>query len=271
VSEQTLAVALVLRGTAGMVWVGDRNFGLWRLARAAVQTRSHVLVRLTESRARQLLGRALSAGLDEAVCWTPSRHDQCDPGLERLPVDGRLLTWAIQRPGFRAHTLYLFTSLADAALYPAAALAALYGVRWHVELNLRYLKTQMKLAQLEVKSARLGLQQWYAGLLAYNLIRGVMLWAGATAGVSPLQLSFAQARRLVTAAVRDWQRGGPPGPQVAQWHRLLEAVGAARLPRRRQPRPSEPRAKYHVRESFPPLRGSRQAARLQLALSQLKS
>ena len=271
VSEQTLAVALVLRGAARMVWVGDRNFGLWRLARAAVQARRHVVVRLTEARARRLLGRALSAGLDAAVRWTPSRQDQSDPGLERQPVDGRLLGIVLQRPGYRTQTLYLFTTLTDAALYPAAELAALYGVRWHVELNLRYLKAQMRLAQLEVKSARLVLQQWYAGLLAYNLIRGVMLWAGATAGVDPLDLSFAQARRLVTAVVREEQRAGRPALRPARWRRLLEDVAAARWPRRDRPRTGEPRAKYHVRETFPPLRGTRAAARLQLALPPLKS
>jgi hypothetical protein len=57
-SEQTLAVALILRGIANWVWVGDRNFGVWRIARAAVQAHGHVLVRLSETRARRRLGRS---------------------------------------------------------------------------------------------------------------------------------------------------------------------------------------------------------------------
>jgi IS4 transposase len=165
---------------------------------------------MTARRARRLCGHALTPGLDQAVCWTPSRHDQADPGLDRQPVHGRLLVLVVRRAGFRDEWFYLFTTLTDPALYPAEELLALYGVRWHVELNLRYLKAQMNLEQLEVKSARLVLQQWYAGLLAYNLVRGVMLWAGAAAGRSPLQLSFAQTRRLVIAAVRHWQQGGEP-------------------------------------------------------------
>ena len=202
VSEQALAVPLILRAAAAHLWIGDRNFGVWRIVRAAVQAHSQVLVRLTEVRARRLLGRALTDGLDAPVRWTPTRHDQADPGLERLPVDGRLVGVCLRRPGFRTQWLYLFTTLTDAALHPAAELVELYGVRWHVVLNLRYLKAQMGLGQLEVKSARMAIKQWYAGLLAYNLIRGVMLWSAATATVPPLTLSFAQSRRLVRETMR---------------------------------------------------------------------
>lgn len=264
VSEQTLAVTLILRGLANCVWVGDRNFGVWRIARATVQAHGQVLVRLSETRARRLLGRSLRAGLDRAVTWTPSRTDQVDPGLDALPVVGRLLVLRVRRAGHRDEVLYLFTTLTDVTLYPAAELLALYGVRWQVELNLRYVKAQMQLAQLEVKSARLALQSWYAGLLAYNLIRGVMLWAGTQAGVAPLTLSFAQTRRLVIAAVRDWQRGGRAPQRQELWAQLLTDVAATVPPKRKKPRPNEPRAKYHVRETFPPLRGPRAAARRQL-------
>jgi hypothetical protein len=124
---------------------------------------------------------------------------------------------------------------------------------------------------LDVKSARLAIQQWYAGLLTYNLIRGVMLWAGALAGVSPLELSFARARRRISAALEQWQREADPARRAARWQRLLKSVAAARRARRRRPRPSEPRAKRHVRETFPPLRGSRAAARQELAEANLKS
>ena len=137
-------------------------------------------------------------------------------------------------------------------------------MRWQVELNLRHLKAQMNLGQLEVKSARLAIQTWHAGLLAYNLIRGVMLWAGVQAGVSPLALSFAQTRRLVLALVRDWQRGGQERTRPERWAQLLEDVAATAPPPRRKPRPTEPRAKSHVREMFPPLRGTRAAARSRL-------
>jgi hypothetical protein len=191
----------------------------------------------------------LSDGLDAPVRWTPTRHDQADAGLERLPVDGRLVGVCLHRPGFRTQWLYLFTTLRDAARYPAAELVARYGVRWHVELNLHYLKAQMGLGQLEVKSARLAIKQWYAGLLAYNLIRGVMLWSAATAAVAPLSLSFAQSRRLSC-----WQTWPPPFP-------------------RSEPRngPTNRAPSIMWGEMFPPLRGPRAAARRQLEEQLMKS
>jgi len=272
VSEQALAVPLILRAAAARLWIGDRNFGVWRIARAAFQAQGQVLLRLTEGRARRLLGRALSDdGLDAPVRWTPTRHDQADPGLERLPVDGRLVGVCLQRPGFRTQWLYLFTTLTDATRASVSQLVELYGVRWHVELNLRYLKAEMGLGQLEVKSARLAIKEWYAGLLAYNLIRGVMLWAAATAAVAPLSLSFAQARRLVRETMRAWQRTAEPAMRQTLWEGLLADVAATLPPRRKQPRPNEPRAKYHVREMFPPLRGPRVAARRQLEALLMKS
>lgn len=270
-SEQALAVPLILRAAAARLWIGDRNFGVWRIARAAFQAHGHVLLRLTEVRARRLLGRALSDGLDAPVRWAPTRHDQADAGLERLPVDGRLVGVCLHRPGFRTQWLYLFTTLTDAARYPAAELVARYGVRWHVELNLRYLKAQMGLGQLEVKSARLAIQQWYAGLLAYNLIRGVMLWSAAIAAVDPLRLSFAQSRRLVRETMRAWQRAAESAVRRGLWEQLLADVAATRPAQRKKPRPAEPRRKRAVPETFPPLRGSRAAARRQLEEQFLKS
>lgn len=270
VSEQALAVPLILRAATAHLWIGDRNFGVWRIVRAAVQAQSQVLVRLTETRARRLLGRALCDGLDTLVRWTPTRHDQADAGLERRPVDGRLVGVGLRRHGFRTQWLYLFTTLTDATLAPAGQLLALYGVRWQVELNLRYLKAEMGLGQLEVKSARLAIKQWYAGLLAYNLIRGVMLWAAAAAAVPPLALSFAQARRLVRETLRTWQRADPPAIRPALWEQLLADLAATGPPRRKKKRPDEPRCKRAVPEMFPPLRGSRVAARRHLEAQLLK-
>ena len=88
------------------------------------------------------------------------------------------------------------------------------------------------------------------------------------AGVPPLELSFAQTRRRLAAALTRWQCSATPQGSEAQWEELLRAVALERQPRRRR-RPSEPHAKRHVWESFPPLRGSRAAARQRLAAAAL--
>ena len=67
----------------------------------------------------------LTAGLDLAVSWDPSRHDMRDRGLKAVAVPGWLLVVACARPGLRPQLLLLFTTLTDPVAYPAAALAAL--------------------------------------------------------------------------------------------------------------------------------------------------
>ena len=264
-SEQLLACRLMLRRAVGpCLYVGDRNFGVFRIVQTARAVGSHVLLRLTDTRARRLLGRPLRLG-QHPVLWSPTSHDQLQPGCDRHPVAGRLLVVAIRRKGYRSQTLYLFTSLTDPVDHPVSELVDLYGLRWHIELNLRYLKTQMRLVQLECKSAQMAQKEWLAGLMAYNVIRTAMLCAALRRQINPLALSFSLSRRHL----EYWLALFGSGAATARdWRRLLDLIGQARLPRRRKGRPPEPRAQRHLRQPYPPLFGSRKKARQQLKIAQ---
>lgn len=260
-SEQVLACQLMLQQSwASALYLGDRNFGIFRVAQTARAVQAQVLLRMTGFRARKLLGRALRLG-DHAVLWQPTRHDQLQPECSAAPLPGRLLAVRVQRPGFRALTLYLFTTL-PAGAYAAQELVRLYGVRWHVELNLRYLKTQMGLVQLECKSAEMAQKEWVAGLMAYNLVRAAMLCAALAAKLCPLELSFASARRYLTHWLARFGRNRHGCAQL--WAHLLHSLQRTRLSQRRKIRPAEPRAQRHLRQPYPPLLGSRQKARRQM-------
>jgi hypothetical protein len=260
-SEQLLACRMMLRSALGAcLYVGDRNFGVFRIVQTARAVGGHVLLRLTEARARRLLGHPLRLG-SHAVRWSRTASDRLQPGCSQASVPGRLLVVAIQRKGYRPQTFYLFTSLTDPVEYPVAALVELYGLRWHIELNLRYLKTQMRLVQLECKSAEMARKEWLAGLLAYNVLRAAMLCAALRRQISPLLLSFSLCRRQL----ENWLALFGCGTATAgDWRRLLDLMGRALLPRRRKPRPPEPRKQRHLRQPYPPLIGSREKARQQL-------
>jgi len=265
-SEQTLAVRLILAAAARALYVGDRNFGVWRVVRACAQAGGHALVRLTGARAGRLAARRrLQAGLDLAVHWAPTRHDQVDRGLKKGAVAGRLVVVRAARRGWRPQTLVLFTTLTDAHAYPPAWLLAQYGQRWQVELNLRSVKATMGLDQLEVKSADLARKEFYAGLMAYNLVRGLMGVAARTSGGAGGRWSFATARGILFGALGMlWLGWVPARRRWEELERVCAEVGRARLPRRAQPRPAEPRAQYHVPQVFPAMRGTRAQARQQL-------
>jgi hypothetical protein len=257
-SEQLLACRMMLRRALGAcLYIGDRNFGVLRIVQTARAVGSHVLVRLTECRARKLLGRALHPG-EYPLLWSPTSHDQLQPGCPKCAIAGRLLVVVIRPKGYRCQTLYLFTTLTDPVEYPAQELVDLYGLRWHIELNLRYLKTQMRLVQLECKSAQMAQKECLAALMAYNLVRAAMLCAALHKGIRPLALSFSLSRRHLESWLAHFGAGAK---SQKRWHGLLRSIGQARLPRRRKARPVEPRAQRHLRQPYPPLIGSRQKAR----------
>ena len=101
--------------------------------------------------------------------------------------------------------------------------------------------------------------EFYAGLLAYSLVRVLMCGAGARleGGLQPL--SFSQARRVLLERLQAWGRSQRSG---AGWvPSVLAEVAQHTLPKRRRPRPTELRRVRHRSLKFPPLRGDRAAAR----------
>jgi hypothetical protein len=271
-SEQALAGQLLAeRAWKGWLLVGDRNFGVYYVARALQAAQAQALLRLTEVRARKLArsaGLKLHAGLDAPIDWVASAHDQCPADLTAAPVPGRLLAVRLCRRGFRPLTLYLFTTLTDPLNCPASELAQIYGLRWNVELCFRYLKAQMNLGFLECHSAELVRKEWLAGLLAYNLIRWTMGASAALAKVPVFWLSFSRARQLLLG----WLARSPHHRRGASaWKRLLDRIAKARQPKRRKPRPPEPRAVRHFAKDVPKLKGSRAAARKKLMKTYAKS
>jgi hypothetical protein len=266
--EQGMACQLILRSLAKSVFIGDRAYGVFRVAQAARQADQEVLLRMTSCRARKVLGRDLVVG-DHLVRWKHSRKDQLEAGCSKDPLQGRLLVLWTQPAGFRRELLCLFTTLPNTAEFSLRELAKVYGLRWHVELNLRYLKAQMDLVQLEAKSSDMVRKEWLAGLLAYNLIRGAQLSAALLKGIPPNRLSFSGVRKRLEC----WLQCLATNPQAAlrKWAKVLRQMSSCTLPRRPKKRPSEPRKQRHLRLAYAPLFGSRATARRRLRKSRFKS
>jgi putative transposase len=264
-SEQALACRQILQNMAGCLYLGDRNFGIFRVVQCVLAAKAHCLFRLTEPRAGKLAGakhRLRRCG-DYVISWIPSEHDLRSPDCSNHALHGRLIVAQYKRPGFRTRWIYLFTTLMNAQLYSTQQLLDLYATRWQIELDLRYLKTQMNLDQLECKSADMAEKEWLAGLMAYNLVRALMLNAALSKGLQPNLLSFSATRRLLVRwllRVETWAN------LSKSCEKLLKLVAQARQPSRSKPRPPEPRAKRHKGETFPPLRGSRASARKKLKI-----
>lgn len=265
-SEQAMAWSLMEHAAAFTVWIGDANFGVWSIVAQAQRLHQDVLVRLSSTRARRLCaGQPLASGQQRWITWKPTRDDKVPPGAECKPVQGRLIYVRVQRDR-RWIDLWLFTTL-PARDYPIELLVRWYGQRWQAELNFRYVKTQLKMEVLHVGSPAMARKEFYAGLLAYNLVRTVMWEAGERLEQEQAVISFSEARRIVIARLKDWGRALCTGAlPPAAWLRVLrDEVALHTLPKRRKPRPNEPRLVRYRRHKFPPLRGSRAAARARYA------
>jgi Transposase DDE domain len=120
----------------------------------------------------------------------------------------RELRYRIEVPGFRTQEVTLVTTLLDAALYPADALAELYGTRWRVEEHLKALKQTMKMDVLKCKTVDGVLKELTMYAVAYNLVRLTMCQAADRQGVGVERISFIDALR--------WLRDGEDGEAMPE-------------------------------------------------------
>lgn len=90
----------------------------------------------------------------------------------------------------------LVTTLCCAKQTPKASLKELFKQRWHVELDLRNLKSTLGLEVLSCKTPQMAIKELWVYLLAYNLIRLLMTKSALLADCMPRQLSFKHSVQL---------------------------------------------------------------------------
>lgn len=93
----------------------------------------------------------------------------------------------------RLHGKTLITTLVCPKRASKAQLRTLYRARWHVELDLRNIKSTLGMHRLSCRSPPMVIKEIWVYLLAYNVIRMITAKAAALADVLPRQLSFKHA------------------------------------------------------------------------------
>jgi hypothetical protein len=268
-AESSLAVQLLRAAPAGLLWVADQLYGIYHLVQVAVACQQDVVFRVQASHIGRWIPPAkLASGSDIDVVWRPSAVDQVEDDLPAGALAGRLLYVCIAPAGFRPIQIYLFTTLTDRSLYPADAIVQLYARRWGVELNLRHVKTTLAMELLTGKSVDIIRKEWTLGLVAYNLIRGLMGQAALRAGLSPLALSFARCWRRLVATVQRPRKGQTVSADDQAGLTLLDRLATCKLPVRTKRR-FEARAVWPKPHQFLYITDSRAAAR-ERALDKLR-
>ena len=138
---------------------------------------------------------------------------------------------------------------------PKAALKALYRERWHIELDLRHIKTTLGMEMLSCKSPAMAQKEIWAYLLAYNLIRLMMAQAASVFECLPRTLSFKHTLQLWIA----WDSHGPGTHDDEALYGLFVLIGEQRVGNR--PGRIEPRAVKRRPKPLPLLTQPRAIAR----------
>jgi Transposase DDE domain len=131
----------------------------------------------------------------------------------------------------RVGGLILVSTFLDARQVSKEAVLELYQARWHIELDLRAIKSVMQMDVLRCKTPEMVRKEIAVHLLAYNLVRAVMAQAAFLGHVLPRQLSFKAALQLIRAFEENL-RHAPQGRQSIRRAHLLAGMARLRLPHR---------------------------------------
>lgn len=153
----------------------------------------------------------------------------------------RQITYNVPVPGFRTESVTVVTTLLDRKRYPASAFAELYLRRWKAEIFIRDLKITMRMDVLRTKSPAMIRKELKMHLLAYNLVRGLMVEAARRHGKPPGVLSFKKSLEMVRTWAPVLVGTESDEKRALMEERLLRYL--ARSVVRPRPGRSEPRAK----------------------------
>jgi hypothetical protein len=93
----------------------------------------------------------------------------------------------------------LITSMKDEKHVTPLELNELYGWRWHIELDLRAIKSVLQMEMMRCKTPDMVAKEVAVHFLGYNLVRSAMAQAANKANCMPRELSFKSALQLLRA------------------------------------------------------------------------
>jgi hypothetical protein len=117
----------------------------------------------------------------------------------------------------RGEQFEVITTILDASI-DGGQIGGLFERRWEGEVEIRSIKSTMKMDVLRCKTPEMVRKEIWAHLLAYNLLRTVMAVAAAEHGIEPRQVSFKGAKQAVTAFA--------PKIEVARQERRAQLIDA---------------------------------------------
>lgn len=238
----------------GDVAIADQAFGSYvDLALIQAQGADGVLRKRSARKTDFRKGQKNGIG-DHQVQWhKPKQCPACMSTEEFAAIPETLnvreVRLRLTRKGFRDQFIVVVTTLLDAQRYSANQLTILYGWRWQAtEVNLRHLKTTLKMEMLTAKTPAMARKDLWAHLLAYNLLRTVMMQAASRAREDYRHLSL-QGTRQSLRSMLTLLAVGSQAVRKRLYNHLLDDIASDKLPVR--PHRQEPRVVKLRPKPFP--------------------
>jgi len=245
-SEMVLAKRVLSAQPAQSLLLSDRYYGVGEvLVSLSAQEQRHFLVRVKSNLKRRLL----------EVYPDGSALVEIRAGKQTRQV--REILGRVQRgKSGPVTTVRVWTSLLDWRRYPAAELLALYARRWEQEVFYKELKVDARSTpSLQSHTPLTAMQEIAALILAYAVLVGYRVEAGAVAEVGVLRISFLKTLQAVQGLWRFLEVSadllGPAQVRLVV-QRTLRQIADMAIPKRRQR--SCPRALRQPVSSWPRLR-----------------
>jgi Transposase DDE domain len=159
----------------------------------------------------------------------------------------------------RAEQFKVVTTILDTAI-DGGQIGGLYERRWDGEVDIRSIKSTMKMDILRCKTPEMVEKEIWVFMLAHNLLRTVMAVAANANGMEPRQISFKGAKQALMAFVPKLEAARP-----RQRARLVDAMLKAVAYHRVGDRPGrwEPRARKRRPKPTKRLNQPRRVAKLE--------
>jgi hypothetical protein len=237
-NEMTMAMRILDAIPAGALLLLDRRYLAWEFLLRHLKRGGHFVVRSPKHIRRRRLQR-LATGDWLVEIKVPGHLRKRFPQFTRTVIL-RELTARIHGKWFT-----YFSSLLDPERYSAAELVGLYSKRWEIETGIDEVKTHQcggttvnRPVLLRSQSPRRVLQEAFGMLVAYNLVRTLMVEASEGAGGDPLRISFVDSIELIRQALVVMALARTH-ELPALYADLLDRISSRKLARRHRRNPRE--------------------------------
>jgi len=222
----------------GDILLADRYYATFGNIHQAIKGGYHVVMRAHHKRKIDFRSGFKLGSYDQIVVypkppvrpvWMSIReYRECDDF-----ISVRHIRYDVKQKGFRVKRIILATTMLDAVKDTVDELAELYCRRWQVELDIRSLKTHMQMEHLRCQSPAMVRREVYAHMIAYNLIRDLIVHTSIIYQTSPSHLSHKNAVQSLNAFSDKLKPGNEQleAMETALYESIMEHTVGDRKPR----------------------------------------